>query len=253
MSNSNNGLSSLGDIPRILYKCYSLNDYQQDINASKLKALENQEMWMSTYDSLNDPFEIAAFYVDYSKGYPVEVCDKIAKAFEQCRKDVRIASLSSNDYSSMLMWAYYSNNHEGFCVEFDVKERNKLWKMQYLSQRYGFINAFIRYMNGEMSAEEKKEFEQIISALSKTKGEEWSNEKEYRIVLPAESVRQVSNAGGVVSFQSVGLHPRRIFIGMKCNKENRKRIEKIGLSLQCETIPVEPSETEYKMVVKVNG
>lgn len=252
------GFPDLGkDIPSTLYKFYSLNDesnnQQSDINESKLTTLENQELWMATHESLNDPFEIAAFYIDYGKGYPTEFCDKLAEMLEECKKDVRIASLSSNDYSSMLMWAYYANSHKGFCVEFAVGEQHQIWQVLYTKKRYGLINAFVRYMFNEMGVSEKKDFEQLISILSKAKGEEWKNEKEYRVILRSELVRQVSDSGGVVSFQSVGLYPKRIYLGLNCSKEHRERLEKIGASLQCPVIPLKLSETDYKMVVKDDG
>lgn len=245
------------NIPSTLYKFYSLSDESTDqqsaINESKLATFENQELWMATHESLNDPFEIAAFYIDYGKGYPTEFCDKLAGMLEECKKDVRIASLSSNDYSSMLMWAYYANSHKGFCVEFAVGEQHQIWQVFYTKKRYGLINAFVRYMFNEMGVSEKKDFEQMVSILSKAKGEEWKNEKEYRVILPSESVRQVSESGGVVSFQSVGLYPKRIFLGLNCSEKHRKRLEKIGISLQCPVIPLELSETDYKMVVKDDG
>ena len=108
-------------------------------------------------------------------------------------------------------------------------------------------------MFNEMEDSERKDFEQIISILSKAKGDEWKNEKEYRVILPSESVRRVSDSGGVVSFRSVGLYPKRIFLGLNCSEKHRKRLEKIGTSLQCPVIPLKLSETDYKMVVKDDG
>lgn len=245
------------DIPNTLYKFYSLTDesdnQQSDIDERKLTSLENQELWMATHESLNDPFEIAAFYIDYGKGYPTELCDKLSEMLEDCKKDVRISSLSSHDYSSMLMWAYYANSHKGFCVEFAVDEKNKIWRVFYTKKRYGIINAFVRYMFNEMEDPEKEDFERMLSILSKAKGDEWENEKEYRVILPAREVQQVSDSGGVVSFQSVGLYPKRIFLGLNCSEKHRNRLEKIGISLQCPVIPLELSATDYKMVVKDDG
>lgn len=247
--NQDNPFDLQEEHPTTLYRFYSLNN-DDKTNESKFEALKKGKMWMATPDALNDPFEIANLYIDYSKGYPTELCDYFSAALRRSREDIRIASLSKNDFSSLLMWAYYANNHHGFCVEFEVQQQNAIREVLYLSKRCALINSFIRYFGHEMSQEERSQFEFVLSTLSRTKGKEWENENEFRVILPAERVEHVSDAGGTVSLSSVGLKPTRIIMGMKCSNDHRQRIIDIGNLINCPVVSATLSKDEYKMVVE---
>ena len=73
----------------------------------------------------------------------------------------------------MLMWAYYANNHQGFCVSIKCKRKTYIQKITYLSKRYGLINSVIRYFWEEMNQEERREFEELLSITNRMKGIEW--------------------------------------------------------------------------------
>lgn len=249
-------LDAQENIPDILYRFYSLSSEPsqsvQDLNESKFDALKKNEIWMSAPVALNDPFELATLYIDYGKGYPKEICDYFSDKLNECRKNVRIASFSENDFSSMLMWAYYANNHQGFCVEYKVQKKTYIQKVTYLSKRYGLINSVIRYFWEEMNQQERREFEELLSITNRTKGIEWQNEREFRVILSADEIRQISDVGGLVSLESVGLIPMRIILGMKCSESHKRRLMGIGKTLGCPVASATMSNNEYKMVVKCN-
>ena len=77
------------------------------------------------------------------------------------------------------------------------------------------------------------------------------NEREFRVILSADEIRQISDTGGLVSLESVGLIPMRIILGMKCSESHKRRLmdtENARLSAVSATM----SNNEYKMVVKCN-
>lgn len=100
-------------------------------------------IYASCLDKINDPFE--------GKGI-------------RYKNDFRVVCLTSSPYQ-MLMWAYYVN-HQGCCIEFDVSKINGIRKVEYIK---------------EFQNHEDMSTDQIIESLYK-KGNEWSHEKEFRLV-----------------------------------------------------------------------
>ncbi len=46
------------------------------------------------------------------------------KVIEEMRKDVFVFCFSEV-WDSILMWAHYANNYNGYCIEYDVKQVKK--------------------------------------------------------------------------------------------------------------------------------
>lgn len=96
------------------------------------KCLLNNQLWFSSLEILNDPFE-GVFQIDTS----------IGKALKLLKKDVNIEKLENlkidiirdkkknsgilsltTDNQNLLMWSHYTNNQKGYCIEFNLESKN---------------------------------------------------------------------------------------------------------------------------------
>ena len=100
-------------------------------------------IFASRLDNINDPFEGKG--IRYPNRY-------------------RVVCLTASPYQ-MLMWAYYGN-HRGCCIEFDVEKIKGIRQVEYIR---------------EFLSHEDMNTQEVIESLYK-KGNEWSHEKEYRLV-----------------------------------------------------------------------
>ena len=68
----------------------------------------------------------------------------------------------------------------------------------------------------------------------------WKQEKEYRILYPAES-----NHGQNISNELIGIVPEALYIGMNCCKEYKKKLKDICVNiLHCDCYQAFISETK---------
>lgn len=125
----------------------------------------------------------------------------------------------------MPMWAYYANNHQGFCVEYKLSEtqKNLIYPVFYEDKRIkgnwiiGNLLASYEKMNTSMSGEKKEDFYFYLQTLfltSSIKHTSWRHEKEYRIINMSE--------------QYHSLPPNKIYIGAKCKDEYKEQLINIG-------------------------
>lgn len=101
----------------------------------------------------------------------------VLKNFMSNRKKIGIYSLSKT-YSDELLWAYYANNHSGFCIEYDLE---KLMEEHTSGIFYSFNVAYA----SDPPQLETSDFEDTKSLLIKTSGtksKKWEHEQEIRIL-----------------------------------------------------------------------
>lgn len=126
-----------------------------------------------------------AFITQHEKGLRLQDSNFLDKIF--------ICSLSER-YDSILMWTHYTNNHSGFCVEFDLANigqlnhfRSCLYPVIYDNNMFDltdYINTYNR----------DKEFSNlyIIQTILR-KSLDWSYENEWRIVHPFGTLNKSQN------------------------------------------------------------
>ena len=217
-------------IPDVLYKYFWLDDDEKK-NEMRLSTLERGEIYLSTLDQFNDPFEGKAFVFeedDSSKGPSKAICEDFIK---QINSHARICCFSNSDekHQNMPMWAYYANNHRGFCVEYRIVDRQKkfIYPVSYDPIRVKGNHFIGRLIMGiyQMAVEGKDSSEMSgeISAynhmayLSLTcKHVSWRHEKEFRALVPTEYG---------MFFPAV---PSKIYVGMNCIKEHTDRLLSIA-------------------------
>ena len=156
--------------------------------------LSNRKLKASTFDRLNDPFELLG----------IETSDKaIRAALTKMKTDVaaKFGILCfSKIWSNPVQWGHYANNHQGLCIELELADQNDAYKVNYVTERFDKILI------------KDPDFPKKL-LLSKFK--HWVYEEEFRIV------RQLSNFDfdGMFYFQpfSDEIRLTKVIIGCQSN------------------------------------
>ena len=240
-------------IPDIIYKYYRL-DEREDKNEMRLSTLQNEQIYLSDVGGFNDPFEGHAFFLDEKelreKGWNRKLFDSF---INNINKNAGICCFSNADEKeqNMPMWAYYANEHKGFCVEYILDEKIKkfMYPVSYDNQRANGNAIIGNIIDGALELIKKGEEEMSgelnalnhLAYLSLTsKHKSWLHEKEYRAVVP--------RAYGKV----LTCIPNKIFIGMACEKKYEERLIQIGqgMSKYCAVYKMKDTEEFEKHFLK---
>lgn len=230
-------------LPPKLYKFVSLTDDEQ-LNAAKLKTLENQEVWFSSIEKLNDPFEFSGLYIDEKKFYDYFSSNPNVK-LDDFKKSIKldniysILSLTANGSNCLPMWAYYTNNYFGYCVEYEIFDSKKCCAqhVMYESDRYPIFNIIINFMpeirKFKITNKYSKEFYIYANALIQQaflKHASWKHEEEFRIALPRGDKKSGDFS---FSLSSLGLKTSRIIAGFNCEEKNLQKLKDISKKIGC--------------------
>ena len=226
-------------MPDTLYKFYSLNN-NRNLNKQKFKTLQNKQIFMSKIKDFNDPFDGKAFFYDPTQLADIERLEHVnGKIIDDFTAFHRGTALTENNTSCMPMWAHYSNNHQGFCVAYDMKnpENTALagctFPVQYTDERLditSYMKKYAKMISSEIDKQgvgKKKIRIDDISLiymqlyLCNVKHSTWSYEKEFRCTTGAQSK-------GMPYIDAV---PKAIYIGIKCSEKNRKMLIEIAKQL----------------------
>lgn len=173
------------NMPTSVYKYRAVSKYSLD-------NFEHDTIWLTHPEDFNDPFDsiIIEREVNYrdtliARYITKEEVDRVEEIFrrgyvERTQSTFTVASLSENN-SSVLMWSHYSNDHKGFCIEYNAREifySNEVDK-HFFPVRY-------------IAPEEQQlpisclalDYAGLYSVLCKTK--DWDYEKEWRICFGIE-------------------------------------------------------------------
>ena len=231
-------------IPDTLYKFFSLND-DNELNKRKFDTLHNQQIFMSKINEFNDPFDGKAFFYDSKQLADIKRLEHVGgKIIDDFTAFNRGTALTENNTSCMPMWAHYSNNHQGFCVAYDMKNPANTtlagctFPIQYTDERLditSFMKNYFTKLSSEVDRHVSEGIRQIplndlsliyvAQFLCNIKHSTWSYEKEFRCTAGAQ-------AKGMPYIDAV---PKAIYIGMHCKEVNRKKLVEIARSL---SIPV---------------
>ena len=227
-------------IPDTLYKFYALTN-DLELNGKKFLTLQNKQIFMSDIKDFNDPFDGKAFYYIPDKLKDIErLTPYNGKLIDDFTSFIKATSLTENDPNSMPMWAHYSNNHQGFCVAYDMRDpaNNGLFSctfpVQYTNQRLD-ITSFMKKYAVSISAEIDKQISSgnlqvnisnlsliyVAQYLFNIKHFTWQYEKEFRCTVGA-------TAKGM---PYIDANPKSIYIGMNCCKANQQKLLSIANNL----------------------
>ena len=130
-------------LPDVLYKFVPLYDDTNldkrimEDNNKRFSSLERGEIWFSSREAMNDPFEFTGIYIDEAKMRNIGWdADRLAKIKQDFLDSFFLASFTSNMSNNLPMWAHYANNHAGYCVKYNVGKIANVHRVLYLSKRY---------------------------------------------------------------------------------------------------------------------
>lgn len=213
-------------IPNRLYKYYSLSD-DSALNEKKFETLSRGEVYLSKMDEFNDPFEGKALYFNSAlleeKGWNRLLIETVS---DMLRNNYRIACFCNADEQeqNMPMWAYYANNHQGFCVEhtFSLNNMTFLYPVSYETKRIladklmtTFINdMFDATQNHAPLSQEAQERMLLLYLTNIIKHKSWEHEREIRAVIPSPDG----------SRPYISAPPTNIYVGLNCSAEHCSRL-----------------------------
>lgn len=213
-------------IPHTLYKYCSAE--------RALQILNNHSVMFSSHHDFNDPFDCAIDidghntfeeWKEYLQKHGFtdikadilahEILSDAAKAsciiresYYKALSQMGILCLTVRN-DNLLMWAHYSNNHQGVCLRFDISKDVSTFcfpKRVYYSDDYPRLNYLRSYLNNDINTH--------LAIWHKSR--DWAYEEEYRVVMP--------NCTGLIPFQKKAL--TGIIFGCQCSKENKENIIK---------------------------
>lgn len=172
------------------------------------------------------------------------------------RSRIKIAAFCETMETNVSMWAYYCNNHRGFCCEYEPISRD-LNKMHILKPIIyspthskvepafienllaSFLNALIQDDDGFIERN-IGEWEEAMM-LASVKDESWKNEKEFR----AFYVNGEPGEGEAVKCSDLNLRLKAIYVGVSCSDENKEKLRKIAGKLKVKYHEMKPSKDNY--------
>lgn len=222
-------------ITKKVYKYYSFTD-NNNLNDLKLKTLRNSQIFLSPMSHLNDPFEGKSFFYNERELQQIKrLREHNGKLIDDFSSLSLITSMTKNNVQSMPMWAHYSNNHSGYCVEYDTDDKRNLqlksllMPVQYTEERLDVTDIIkhqalkiIRRIEEDLRLGKKKilfdDFMIIWLSIfySCVKHTSWNYENELRVLV------------GNSNKQYLDAHPSSIYIGMKCNNDNKEQLVEIA-------------------------
>lgn len=224
-------------IPDKLVKFISLDGTKTD--EMKFCSLQKSTLWFSHSTHSNDPREYKGMQIDEQKllahGYSQDCINQFKSLLDF--SDYGLTCLSTNTVDYFPMWAYYANDHHGFCIEYDVLKKDCIHEVLYEPETiklssliFPAIKSFKHAMF--LGRDSKSDFYLTIflQALF-IKDASWSHEREYRIVYPLRDCTGVN-----VPVSDLGLKAARIIVGNKCSSDNVQRIRAIAKTLDLEVI-----------------
>lgn len=239
------------DIPDKLIKYIALFDEKKEPsrNKKRFSTLKNEEMWISSIQALNDPFEFKSIYIDQNwcttHGFPMEIINKFRESIDYSQNyGVSCLSSCSNIYN-LPMWAYYANNHSGFCVEYEVENKEHIREVLYEPARIDVTRLLLHliekfkalpqfsteseameyFKENENQMMDEKRIGLLFLYSMFIKSTQWEHEKEYRVLFDAPNKN--------ISLKSIGIKTCRIIGGYNCSEEHMQRLNDISKNLGC--------------------
>jgi len=212
------------------------------INQHTLDSILKNELWFSTPQSFNDPYEFIhaitlnstdqdwqAFLLKFLKSrYPGAEDDYIEQLpeFENTIREVRsnpermprFLSATENKMrstlgvccfsarnDSILMWSHYADKHSGICLEFDTSINPKDFEDRIFEVKYcsAYTELNIRDID----------YSELARRMVSSKSDQWEYEQEYRIL---------SFTPGAVPYVNSSL--TGIVFGCRCSDTDRQSV-----------------------------
>jgi hypothetical protein len=207
---------------QIYYHYLSSDDAIDDLKKSRIR--------VSTFDTLNDPFEMMPY-----RRYSSEARQPYNRVLRKISKKWGLLSFSKT-WIDQLLWAHYADKHKGIALGFGISGYEIL-KVDYTPDK-------IREKL-ELTDDEEKNEEKFLS-LAKGKYQEWAYEKEYRILVELNDCKP--EKGNFFIPFGKGLEIEEIVLGCRLDsEEDREKVSRLANDLGAEIIQTRPGWEDYKI------
>ena len=143
--------------------------------------------------------------------------DSLERKFKKKMSEYVGVCCMSKIATSNLMWAHYANSHKGICIgfSFDVSEivliNNKA--IDYLNVKVHLPSHFITLSD--------KDRYPYYEEISFSKGDEWSYEREHRLLANLEDCKKEERGSEIYYYQDIDkTDVKCVILGIQCDLEN---------------------------------
>ena len=183
---------------------------------------------------------------------------KYREVLETLREStVRVSSFADMDEfkltSYMELWAHYAQNHEGFCVEYDLTEaledqkENAIVSGGLLPCSYGTKQILLskqkiyKYVKElPLTSHEKMELDKSIMLSFLMKSSSWRYENEWRLILPLDICKMYDN---MIPF----FRMKAFYIGCRMPKENKEYLYRLAQRKGITVYNMEMHEYQFEL------
>jgi len=166
--------------------------------------LSSNKVWASKTIYFNDPYD-CTFIIDSNylveKNYDKQFYDEWSYRMHS----TTCASCFSEVYDSILMWSHYAENHEGFCIEYNLYD--VLWNHMVYPVLYSDKILNPLWFSGKDDTNWDKK-------LLLTKSNKWKYEREWRIIISPLVNELIEGKGMQIQMPK----PKAIYMGCKIER-----------------------------------
>lgn len=234
METQNNNLGKVNQqkSPKYLYKYFSINKYTRSV-------FVNNEIYFCKPSQFNDPFDSKVCYKFEGKQITklhfirkqlkqLPSCSKkqakqilsdpknfiefernMQKLWDDSRNQLGVLCLSEKN-DNILMWSHYSQQHQGFCLEFNPK-------LGFLQRAHPIVYSQKLPIFNPLHYKETRQQKLTLAKDLLTKSSDWKYEQEWRVInLPEHG------GPGVHELHEKAL--TGVIFGFRMSEENKEQI-----------------------------
>ena len=158
---------------------------------------------------------------------------------KRAQKGTKICSFSER-VDSVVMWGHYADNHQGFCLEYDVKDfppgdvrRRILYPVIYSDQLFDATEYILQSMR-------YGDFNNLFGAMAAIhKSPDWAYEKEWRFVIPMGDSCQGKNYAMP--------QPSALYLGARIQEDKKETLVEIARKKGVPVYEMDLSPTEFRL------
>ncbi|MGP8189038.1 MAG: DUF2971 domain-containing protein [Methanobacterium sp.] len=231
------------NMPSSLYKYMSF-----DKDGHSLNLLESDELWLSSPNNFNDPFD-SGFTFNYGESASIMDSQNKNQREDLAFNEKRIKNLVPNfnsihknrifercfseEIDSTPMWSHYADDYKGFCIEYNFKQfefgddiSTNIYPVIYNKKLFDAT----KHLRQIDKLPDDNILMNICAAINKSI--KWSNEKEWRIV-------SIINEGPLKV-----LKPKAVYLGDKVTDKHKKSVMEIANVRKIEVYQIQINATE---------
>lgn len=154
-------------------------------------------------------------------------------------------SCFSEKNDSILMWSHYTNNHEGFCLEYDFMDpANRSVQPNIIEALSPIIyDHKILDMSDHLFdfyVENAKLDKRLVSNAAVRKSKEWEYEQEWRVIQFPDNVEE--------GFEMAFFKPKAIYLGARISDQNKENLMLLAEYKKVNVYQMKLKDDEFKLV-----